>query len=142
MKLSKLSLTLLAAAGLLSLAPILQAQTNLPAKAAAHRAGARMSADGQLKTLTEQLSLTEDQKPKVKAALEEQIKARQAARDLAPEEKKAKAKATHEEITKKMKEVLTADQFKKYEAAQQGPKARRKTEVQAPASAAGGATKE
>ena len=119
MKITKTTLAIIASLGLLSLAPTLNAQTstNTPAT---HRAGGRMSLDDQLKSLTTRLTLTDEQTPKVKAVLEEQIKVRQAARDLPPEERRAKAKALREETTKKMKEILTPEQFKKYEEGRPG----------------------
>ena len=124
MKLTKISLAIIASAGLLSLAPSINAQTstNTPATnaPAPRRAAGRMSVDDQLKTLTERLKLTDEQKPKVKAVLEEQNKSRLAGRDLTPEERRAKAKTLHDETMKKMKEILTADQFKKYEETQPG----------------------
>ena len=139
-----MSLAILAASSLLSLAPSVRAEdpaAPTPPPAPARRAGAgRMAPEAQLKDLTEKLTLTAEQQPKVKAVLEEQMKARTAARDLTPEERPAKAKAMREETTKKMKEILTADQFTKYEElmkTQRGPR----NGGGAPAPAEGGAKK-
>lgn len=139
MKLSRLSLAVLAASSLLSLAPSVRAEDPAaPTPPPARRAGGgRMSAEAQLKDLTEKLTLTAEQQPKVKAVLEEQIKARQAARDLTTaEERPAKMKAMREENTKKMKEILTADQFTKYEEIQKTQRGPRSPGAAAPAEGA------
>jgi Spy/CpxP family protein refolding chaperone len=70
------------------------------------------SAEQRLERLTTTLSLTDEQKPKVKAVLEDTAKKMQA---VAPEERREKGRTIREEETKKLKEILTADQFKKYE---------------------------
>jgi protein CpxP len=70
------------------------------------------SVDQRLERLTKDLSLTDEQKPKVKAVLEETGKKIQA---LAPDQRREKMKTIREEEATKMKEILTADQFKKYE---------------------------
>ncbi len=145
MKLTKTSVAILAIAGLLSLSPSGRAQTNTPPRggAAGRSAGARgMSAEAQLTRYTEQLKLTDAQKPKVKAVLEEQQKKMQELRGVAPEERRPKMQALREEETKKMKEILTADQFKKFEELQQqqrGRGTRRQGGTNAPGAPAGGA---
>jgi Spy/CpxP family protein refolding chaperone len=63
----------------------------------------------------EELKLTDEQKPKVKAALEETDKKRAELRDLPQDERREKGRALREEQNKKMKEILTADQYAKYE---------------------------
>lgn len=125
MKIRKVSLiAILAVGSLLSQSPALRAQgTNPPAgqpPGARPGGGMGFSADARLARLTEQLSLTDEQKPKVKAALEAQTKEMAGLRDLAPEERRAKGMAAREEMTKKMKTILTEEQFKKYEALPQG----------------------
>ena len=142
-----MSLAVLAAAGLLSLASSVRAEDPAPATPTPppvrRGGGMRMSAEEQLKNLTEKLKLTDAQQPKVKAVLEERTKAMQGARDLTPEERKTKMTALREENTKKMKESLTADQFKQYEELQKtmGPGARRNADSAAPAPGEGGAKK-
>lgn len=120
MKIPKMSLIALAAAGLLSLAPALQAQvaTNPPP---ARRNFGRLPVEEQLKIWSDQLQLTEDQKPKVKAALEDNRKAMQDLRNLSPDDRRAKLQSIREDLTKKMKEILTAEQFKKYQEIQPQP---------------------
>jgi len=75
MKLSKMSLAVIAAAGLLSLASSVRAEDPAPATPtpppARRGAGARMTPEAQLKDLTEKLKLTDEQQTKVKVVLEE-----------------------------------------------------------------------
>jgi Spy/CpxP family protein refolding chaperone len=126
MKTQKISLlAALAAGALIASAPALYAQTNtVPTTPGAGegregRGGAR-TVDAQLARLTEQLTLTEEQKPKVKAVLEDQATKRAGLRDLAPEERRTKNQELREEMAKKMKEILTEEQYKKYEALPRG----------------------
>jgi len=69
----------------------------------------------QMDRYNEELKLTDDQKPKVKAALEDISKKRQELRDLPQDERREKARGLREDLNKKMKEILTADQYAKYE---------------------------
>ena len=90
-----------------------------------------MSPEAQLKDLTDKLTLTAEQQPKVKAILEERVKGLQAARALPAEDRQAQMKMLHEEIMKKMKAILTPDQFTKYEALQKsGPGAGKKKKTE------------
>ncbi len=75
------------------------------------------SVEQRLERMTTQLNLTDEQKPKVKAVLEETSKKYQ---ELAPEDRRTKGREIRQEETKKFKEILTADQFKKYEEMAQG----------------------
>ena len=71
--------------------------------------------------IAKQLNLTDDQKPKVKAILEDQRKKMGDLRQdtsLTPEDHKAKVKAIRENTVTQMKAVLTADQFQKWQAMQ------------------------
>lgn len=72
-----------------------------------------------LNKLTEELKLTDEQKPKVEALMKEQQEkmrgAREANANATPEERREKAKAAREEMTKKMKVILTPEQFAKWE---------------------------
>ncbi len=116
MKLSKTSLSLVAIAALLALAPGSQAQstTNAPG---GRRAGMR-GVEAQVTALNEHLKLTDEQKPKIKTLLEEQNKKITELRGdsaVSQEDRRAKMQAIRADTSKKMKEVLTADQFKKYE---------------------------
>ncbi len=73
------------------------------------------SPEQRLERMTTQLNLTDEQKPKVKAVLEETSKKMQGLRDLPQEERREKMQAAREEETKKLKGILTPEQFKKYE---------------------------
>jgi Spy/CpxP family protein refolding chaperone len=107
-------------AGLLALGPSVNAQTNTAPpgsnnSASSTRHNGLMSVDNQLKQLTDQLHLTDAQKPKVKAALEERNKQAEGLRDLAPEDRRAKMRSIRTEMDSKMKEILTADQYQQFE---------------------------
>ena len=78
--------------------------------------------------IAEQLSLTDDQKPKVKAILEDQRKEMGDLRQdtsLSREDKMAKAKNIREGTDVKLKAILTADQFQKWQAMQSQMRTRR-----------------
>jgi len=69
--------------------------------------------------LAEQLKLTDDQKPKVKAILDnqrEQMRVLWQNQDLSREDRMAKMKAIREDSDAKLKAVLTAEQFEKFQA--------------------------
>lgn len=70
-----------------------------------------------LEQLTAQLNLTDDQKPKVKAILDDRDKKIQELRDSnpTPEDRRSKAQSIRQETSDALKAVLTDDQFKKYE---------------------------
>ena len=67
------------------------------------------------------MDLTDDQKPKVKAALDEQMQKMSDLRKdpdfagLSREDKMAKMKPIRDDFMSKMKEILTPDQFAKFE---------------------------
>ena len=115
---SKLSLiAAMALGGLVVCSTLVSAQdaTNAPDKKGGKRG---MSPDQMMEKYTEQLSLTDEQKPKVKAVLEDSgKKRREIFRDSAldQQQKKEKFQGTMEAQNKKMKEILTADQYKKYQ---------------------------
>lgn len=116
MKLTKtLALAALVAGGLLA-GTALQAQesTNTP-PAGTHPGGAgpRSRPD-----FAKELGLTAEQQPKFKEIMKDAMDKRKALREdtsLSTEDKRAKAKAIQEEVTKQMKELLTAEQFAKWE---------------------------
>jgi Spy/CpxP family protein refolding chaperone len=144
MKLTRTSIALAAIAGLFALSPSVRAQTNAPSSTSTNsippqgrRGGGLMSTESQLSRLSEQLKLTDEQKPKVKAVLEGQNKQLQVARDLPPEERRAKLPSIREETDKKMQAILTADQYKQYEQ-MRGRGGRRPTGGNAGGNAGGG----
>jgi len=80
--------------------------------------GGRPTVDQQVEQMTTALSLTDAQKPKVKAVLEETNKKMQelmSGGDVPRDQIREKMQPIRDEQTKKMKEILTADQFGKYQ---------------------------
>ena len=69
----------------------------------------------QLEQMTKELSLTEAQKPKVKAVLEDGAKKRQEIADLPQDQRRDKARALIEDQNKKLKEILTPEQYEKWQ---------------------------
>jgi hypothetical protein len=74
-----------------------------------------MSPEERFKQLDEALKLTDDQKPKVKAALEDTQTKMQEARNAPQDERRDKMRTIMGDQDKKMKEILTPDQYTKYE---------------------------
>src|SRR5260370_11013445 len=76
------------------------------------------SVEQQMDRLTTELKLTDEQKPKVKAVLEDTSKKRQEMRadtSLSQEDRQTKNRAIMEEQGKKMKAILTPEQYEKYQ---------------------------
>ena len=88
------------------------------------------SVEQQMERMTTQLNLTDDQKPKVKAALEAQDKKMKELRKEGNTPTREQFQEVRKETQKKMKEILTEDQYKKYEEMGQrmGKKSGKKTE--------------
>jgi protein CpxP len=74
-----------------------------------------MSAEERFKQLDEALTLTDAQKPKVKAALEDTQTKMQEARNAPQDERREKMRTIMADQDKKMKEILTPEQYTKYE---------------------------
>ncbi len=74
-----------------------------------------MSAEERLQAMTDTLKLTDEQKPKVKAALEDTQTKMQDARSAPQDERREKFQAIRTDEAKKMKEILTPEQYTKYE---------------------------
>jgi len=119
MKASKISLVAALVTGvLLAYSPALRAQdTNkagqAPKKHAGPPGGAGMKEH--LDKMAEDLKLTADQKTKVEAVMKEQGEKMRGMRDLPQEERREKGKALREEMSKKMKGILTPEQFAQWE---------------------------
>jgi Spy/CpxP family protein refolding chaperone len=118
MKLNKtVTLAALVVGGFFTVGAMVQAQdsTNLPpavAPGGLHQRGPNF--DG----VAKQLNLTDDQKPKVKAILEDQQKKAQALgadKTLSIKDKLAQRKELHDATGAQLKEILTADQYAKWE---------------------------
>ena len=128
---SKLSLVAaLALGGLVACSTLVMAQD---APKEGKKGGKRgfPTVEQQMDKLTTELSLTDDQKPKVKAVLEGQQKQFQDLRNdssLDRDARREKMQTIHKDTVAKMKPILTDDQFKKYEAMAQseGKKGKKK----------------
>jgi protein CpxP len=113
--------TALALGGLVACSIMANAQESKGGKRGGGKGGGggRQTVEQQLEQMTTDLSLTDAQKPKVKAVLEDYAKKRQelsASGDSS--QASEKAQAVRDERTKKLKEILTPEQFGKYEKAQ------------------------
>ena len=117
MKISKTSMAIIAACSVLALCPAVRAQdatTNKPA--AESPAGRARGGAPTVESIDKAVTLTEDQKPKVKSALEDLNKAVAEARNADQSERRTKMMAAREDFNKKMKEILTPEQYTKFEA--------------------------
>jgi Spy/CpxP family protein refolding chaperone len=115
MKMTKLSLVAaLALGGLLACTTLATAQDNGGGKK-----GGRMTVEQRLDRMTTELTLTDAQKPKVKAVLDDTAAKM---KDVPADQRREKMPAIREEETKKLKEILTPEQFVKYEAMARGGK--------------------
>jgi|ERR1041385_106355 Spy/CpxP family protein refolding chaperone len=99
----------LALGGLLALTNVASAQD---AKEGKKRG---MNPERQLEQMTKELSLTDAQKPKVKAVLEDGAKKGQEIASGPQDERRDKMRALREDQDKKLKEILTPDQYTKWE---------------------------
>jgi periplasmic protein CpxP/Spy len=115
---SKLSLiAAMALGGLVAFSTLAPAQD---ASADAKKGGKRgfPTIEQQMERLNTALTLTDEQKPKVKAVLEGQQKAMQKMRDdssLEQDARRTKMQELRKETTAKMKGILTEEQYKKYQ---------------------------
>ena len=114
MKINKLMVTPLLVAGLLACCTVAHAQDAKEGKEGKGKRGGP-SAEQQLEMMSERLQLTDEQKPKVKTVLEEFAKKRSELRDATPEERREKYPALMEEQDKKLKPILTSEQYAKWE---------------------------
>ena len=120
MKLTKtFALVALVAGNLLAGNTALQAQdnTNTP-PAGTPPGGSGMRGRPNFEAISKQLELTDDQKPKVKAVLEDlQKQSRELRQDtsLSQEDRHAKMKEIRDGASAKLKDILTADQFAKWQ---------------------------
>jgi protein CpxP len=118
MKISKISMAIIVATAVLAASPAVfaQADTNTPAAGAQPpRAGGRGGMIT-IEAIDKAVTLTDAEKPKVKEALEEYTKAATEARNAEQADRRTKMTAAREALDKKLKEILTADQFTKYQA--------------------------
>lgn len=114
MKINKIVLAIIAASAVLAVSPAVLAQTDTNKPAAEARArprGGMMTVEQIDKAVT----LTDAQKPKVKAALEEFRKNMEAARAADSSERRTKMTTARQDFNKQMKEILTPEQYTKFE---------------------------
>jgi len=84
-------------------------QTNAPG---GHpKKGGAFSVDARMEHLDQLLNLTDEEKPKVRAAMEVQVSDSRGLRDLPQDERREKRRAIEGDFGKKMKEILTPSQF-------------------------------
>jgi len=117
-------MAIIAAAAVLAVSPAAMAQTTNQAAGGAG-AGARGAGRGgfggrtntmTVESLDKALTLTDAEKPKVKTALEQYNKAREEAMQADQSERRTKMATVRTDFNKKMKEILTPEQYTKYEA--------------------------
>lgn len=123
MKINKVSMAIFAATAILAVSPAVMAQTNQApgagAGAGAGGPGGRAGRGGNALTVEavdKAVTLTEAEKPKVKSALEAYTKSLEEARQADQSERRTKMTAARTDLDKKMKEILTPEQYTKYEA--------------------------
>jgi protein CpxP len=118
MKILKLSvIAALAVGALLAFTTTTTAQDNTDKGGKGGKGGKRAfpTVEERLDRMTKELTLTDAQKPKVKEVLEEQDKKMQGIRDLPQDERRTKFRESRDEMGKKLKDILTPDQYKKWE---------------------------
>jgi len=126
MKIHKFSLMAALAAAVLAFNPALSAQEKdakreRPPGASGQRGDMIKE---RFNRMAEELKLTDAQKPKVEAALKEQVEKMRGLRDTAPEERREKVQTLRADMDKKLKEILTAEQYEKWQKTreQRGPR--------------------
>ena len=119
MKMPKISLlAALAAGALFALTPTLRAEDKpAPApKAERPEGGPRGGQRGDtLKAMVETLNLTADQKTKLQEVFKAQRENRKDLKDATPEARRAALKEAHTALDAKIKEILTPEQYAKWE---------------------------
>jgi Spy/CpxP family protein refolding chaperone len=121
MKINKISLAIMAATAALAISPTVFAQsTNPPAGGGGAGGQGRQGGRGgntlTLEAVDKAVTLTEAEKPKVKTALEEYTKAMAEVRQADQSERQTKRAAATADLNKKMKEILTPEQYTKFQA--------------------------
>jgi len=130
MKTNKLSLMAVITLGsFVALGPMARAEDS-NAKPAVRGKGKASERNDRLKSVADELNLTDDQKTKVKPILQDEAQKLKALRQdtsLAKEDKKVKLKSIREDTNAKIKPILTADQLEKWNKTREaGPKKPRK----------------
>jgi periplasmic protein CpxP/Spy len=117
MKTNKISwMVALVAGALIALAPTLRAADKAERPEGAPPRGPRVeAAKERLAKIAAELELTAEQKTKVEAAFKAQAEAMRGVKDATPEERREKGQAARKEMQKAMKEILTPEQYAKFE---------------------------
>lgn len=117
MKMQKVSLmSALAAGALIALSPLVRAEDKpTPPEGRPPQGQRGEMAKERITKMAEELKLSDEQKTKVTALLKEQAETMRGLKDATPEERREKMKAGREEMQKKMKEILTPEQYTKWE---------------------------
>jgi Spy/CpxP family protein refolding chaperone len=105
-------MTVLALGGLLAVTSMAYAQDAKEGNGGQRRGG---SVQQRVDRMATELNLTDDQKTKLTTLFESQAKKRQELQNLAPEDRREKARAMMQETNKKLKEILTPEQFEKWQ---------------------------
>ena len=116
MKIHKFSLMAVLAAAVLACSPALRAQEKDAKRERPPGAPGQHGdmAKERFNRMAEELNLTDAQKPKVEAALKEQVEKMRGLRDAAPDDRRAKVQALRVDMDKKMKEILNSEQYEKW----------------------------
>jgi len=120
MKINKTIMAVIAAAGVLTVCPAVHAQDTTTNTAPAQTAPRTRRGGPTLESIDKAVTLTDEQKPKVKSALEDLNKAMEEARNAEQDDRRTKMRAAREDFNKKMKDILTPDQYTKFEAMPRG----------------------
>lgn len=122
MKTNKVSWTVAVVVGaMLALSPAMRAEEKIdkpdrPGPRQGPGAGPRgEAAKERMAKVAEELGLSEEQKAKVREAMKEQMEAARELRDLEPEARRDKMKEIRAELQARMKEILSAEQYAKWE---------------------------
>ena len=117
MKMQKVSwMAALAAGALIALSPLVRAEDKpTPPEGRPPQGQRGEMAKERAAKMAEELKLTDEQKTKVTALLKEQAETMRGIKDATPEERREKMKAGREEMQKKMKTILTPEQYTKWE---------------------------
>lgn len=106
-------LVALAAGALIAFSPTLRAEDKPARPERSERPGGGPGQRGDmLKKMAEELGLSEEQKTKLQEVFKSQ---REAMKDLSPEERREKMKESRDAMSAKVKEILTAEQYAKWE---------------------------
>ena len=117
----------LAMGSLVACSSMANAQEAKGGKKGGGKGGGRPTVEQQMEQMTTALTLTDEQKPKVKAVLDDSSKKMRdlfSGGDVPREQMREKLQPIMAEQTTKMKEILTTEQFGKYEKIQEERRSR------------------